>query len=388
MKTSQILANSIEYVCSITGVELGVSDSKGNLLAQSKGFRDEVAFNTGDFLEMATDIWQNNDCMYFKIKNDGIAEYILKVCGDGDTRAIGLLAVYQIESVLYTHKKDICKKEFYRDLLRDSILAVDINRWAKKLGIDISVRRMVMVVEAHSFRKAKTSAARNDDEYTRTLLGNVLSAGHSSGGLYHVIETYMNSNSSSFVTTIDEGHVTIIKELYSSDEEAEIEESTVSLYEYLENEGFSDIYVSYGTVANEIKEVSRSYREAKITMEAGKIFFDEKRIIAYNQLGIGRLIYQLPLSLCKLFLGEILDNVSLDDFSHEILSTIERFFANSLNVSEAARQLFIHRNTLLYRLDKVEKITRLDLRVFEDAVIFHTSVMIMKYIKYMETHEV
>ena len=149
--------------------------------------------------------------------------------------------------------------------------------------------------------------------------------------------------------------------------------------------GDSDIHIAYGTVVGEIKEVSRSYKEARMALDVGKIFFEERNIIVYSALGIGRLIYQLPLPLCKMFIKEIFGGKSPDDFDEETLTTINKFFENSLNVSETSRQLYIHRNTLVYRLDKLQKSTGLDLRVFEDAITFKIALMVVKYMKYMET---
>ena len=146
-------------------------------------------------------------------------------------------------------------------------------------------------------------------------------------------------------------------------------------------------HIAYGTVVNDIKEVSKSYKEAKLALDVGKIFFDEKDIVAYSTLGIGRLIYQLPIPLCKMFIKEIFEGKSPDEFDEETLTTINKFFENSLNVSETSRQLYIHRNTLVYRLDKLQKSTGLDLRVFEDAITFKIALMVVKYMKYMETLE-
>ena len=142
--------------------------------------------------------------------------------------------------------------------------------------------------------------------------------------------------------------------------------------------------VAYGTIVKEIKEVSRSYKEARMALDVGKIFFSTKNVIAYNNLGIGRLIYQLPIPLCKMFISEIFEGKSPDEFDEETLTTINKFFENSLNVSETSRQLYIHRNTLVYRLDKLQKSTGLDLRVFEDAITFKIALMVVKYMKYME----
>jgi carbohydrate diacid regulator len=143
--------------------------------------------------------------------------------------------------------------------------------------------------------------------------------------------------------------------------------------------------IAYGTIVNEIKEVSKSYKEARMALDVGKIFFEDREIIAYNTLGIGRLIYQLPIPLCKMFIKEIFEGKSPDEFDEETIITINKFFENSLNASETSRQLYIHRNTLVYRLDKLQKSTGLDLRVFEDAITFKIALMVVKYMKYMET---
>lgn len=145
-----------------------------------------------------------------------------------------------------------------------------------------------------------------------------------------------------------------------------------------------EIRVSYGTIVSELKEVSRSYKEACLALDVGKIFFKEHTIIAYSVLGIGRLIYQLPIPLCKMFIQEIFKDRSPDEFDEETLTTINKFFENNLNVSETSRQLYIHRNTLVYRLDKLQKATGLDLRIFEDAITFKIALMVVEYMNYME----
>ena len=179
----------------------------------------------------------------------------------------------------------------------------------------------------------------------------------------------------------------VVKEIESTDTNTEIDKVAYGYQSLLEKEGVEDVRISYGTPVKEIKEVSRSFKEAKMAMDVGKIFFDERSVIAYSELGIGRLIYQLPIPLCKMFIREIFGGKSPDDFDEETLTTIMKFFENSLNVSETSRQLFIHRNTLVYRLDKLQKTTGLDLRVFEDAITFKIALMVVKYMKYMESFE-
>ena len=176
----------------------------------------------------------------------------------------------------------------------------------------------------------------------------------------------------------------IVKELSDGDAMKEMEKTARQLWHFLKKEGVRDTRIAYGSVVQEIKEVSRSYKEAKMALDVGKIFFQDREIIAYSELGIGRLIYQLPIPLCKMFIREIFGGKSPDEFDEETLGTIYKFFENSLNVSETSRQLFIHRNTLVYRLDKLQKSTGLDLRVFEDAITFKIALMVVKYMKYME----
>jgi carbohydrate diacid regulator len=190
-----------------------------------------------------------------------------------------------------------------------------------------------------------------------------------------------------FITAVDEKNVIIVREVSEYDGYKEMERYATQVLAILRAEGEENYHVAYGTIVSDIKEVSKSYKEAKLALDVGRIFFGEKEIIAYNTLGIGRLIYQLPIPLCKMFIREIFEGKSPDDFDEETLMTIHKFFENSLNVSETSRQLYIHRNTLVYRLDKIQKSTGLDLRVFEDAITFKIALMVVKYMKYMETLE-
>ena len=203
-----------------------------------------------------------------------------------------------------------------------------------------------------------------------------------------MIKDYLGlTGTKEIVTAVDESNVTIVRELPDDQSIRDIEKSAKAIVAHLEKEGLQNVRLAYGTIVDEIKDVSRSYKEARVALDVGKIFFEEKTVIPYSELGIGRLIYQLPIPLCKMFITEIFDDKNLEDFDEETLSTINKFFENSLNVSETSRQLFIHRNTLVYRLDKLQKSTGLDLRVFEDAITFKIALMVVKYMKYMESTE-
>ena len=157
------------------------------------------------------------------------------------------------------------------------------------------------------------------------------------------------------------------------------------LVDMLNTEAMTSAWVSYSNIADDLKQLPDAYKEARTALEVGKIFYTGKNVFGYNRLGIGRLIYQLPIPLCKMFIREIFEGKSPDDFDEETLITINKFFENNLNVSETSRQLYIHRNTLVYRLDKLQKSTGLDLRIFEDAITFKIALMVVKYMKYMET---
>ena len=235
---------------------------------------------------------------------------------------------------------------------------------AKKLHIQTDVKRIVMIIE--------TADSRDN---------NVL----------EIMRGFYGNSSKDFVTAVDENNVILVKDLLDSeggrDVSPEIEKVAANVEAFLAKEGMKEIRIAYGTVVKEIKEVSRSYKEAKMAMDVGKIFFDERSVIAYSELGIGRLIYQLPIPLCKMFIKEIFGGRNPNEFDEETLTTINKFFENSLNVSETSRQLFIHRNTLVYRLDKLQKSTGLDLRIFEDAITFRIALMVVKYMDYMESFE-
>ena len=181
-----------------------------------------------------------------------------------------------------------------------------------------------------------------------------------------------------FITAVDEKNIIIVKEIKDKDTYEDLEKTAQVIVDMLNTEAMARVRVAFGTIIKDIKEVSRSYKEAKMALDVGKIFYSDKKVMAYSNLGIG---------LCKMFIKEIFDDNTPDNFDEETLTTINKFFENNLNVSETSRQLYIHRNTLVYRLDKLQKSTGLDLRVFEDAITFRIALMVVKYMNYLETSE-
>jgi carbohydrate diacid regulator len=201
---------------------------------------------------------------------------------------------------------------------------------------------------------------------------------------FETVKSLFAGKTKDFITEVDEKNIIVVKELKADESYPEMEKTAKIILDMLNTEVMAKVHVSYGTIVNEIKDVSRSYKEAKMALDVGRIFYSNRNVIAYSNLGIGRLIYQLPIPLCKMFIREIFGGKSPDDFDEETLITINRFFDNNLNVSETSRQLYIHRNTLVYRLDKLQKMTGLDIRLFEDAITFKIALMVVKYMKYIE----
>lgn len=361
MISNQILQNTIEGLKAITRIDLCVMDVDGKVFASTFTETDNFESAVLSFVESPADSQVIQGRQFFKIFDENQLEYILLANGGSDdVYMIGKIAVFQIQNLLVAYKERFDKDNFIKNLLLDNLLLVDIYNRAKKLHIDTEVRRVIFIIET---KHEKDSSALDN---VRSLLGG---------------------RSRDFVTAVDEKNIIVVKELEVSDGHAELEKIADNIYEILKNDGEEDILIAYGTVVNDIKEVSKSYKEAKLALDVGKIFFSEKSIIAYSTLGIGRLIYQLPIPLCKMFIREIFEGKSPDDFDEETLTTINKFFENNLNVSETSRQLYIHRNTLVYRLDKLQKSTGLDLRVFEDAITFKIALMVVKYMKYMESLE-
>ncbi len=361
MISNQILQNTIDGLNSITKVDFCVVDVEGSILAATFSEAQQYIESAMTFAKSPAESQVVFGCQFFKVFDEQQLEFIVLAKGDGENaQNIGKIAAFQIEELMVAYKERFDKDNFIKNLLLDNLLLVDIYNRAKKLHVDTTARRVVMIVE--------TGAEKDGDELDR-------------------VRSIFGGKTHDFVTAVDEKNIIVVKELGEKDTYQDVDKTAAVIVDAFKDRPQKRICVSYGTVVHEIKEVSRSYKEAAMALDVGKIFFGEKQIIAYAALGIGRLIYQLPIPLCKMFIKEIFEGKSPDEFDEETLSTINKFFENSLNVSETSRQLYIHRNTLVYRLDKLQKSTGLDLRVFEDAITFKIALMVVKYMKYMEAQD-
>ena len=361
MISNQVLQTTIDRLKNITRIDICVMDTEGKALATTINNVEEYEDAVMAFVESPADSQVLQGYQFFKVFDDHQLEYVILAKGDSDdVYMVGKLAAFQIQNLLVAYKERYDKDNFIKNLLLDNLLLVDIYNRAKKLHIETSVNRVVFLIETKDEK---------DSNALETVKG--LFAG----------------KSRDFITQVDEKNIILVKELKEEEGYEDMEKTANVILDMLNTEAMISVHVSFGTIVNEIKDVSRSYKEAKMALDVGKIFYSDQNVIAYSSLGIGRLIYQLPMPLCKMFIGEIFGENTPDDFDDETIATINKFFENSLNVSETSRQLYIHRNTLVYRLDKLEKSTGLDLRVFDDAITFKIALMVVKYMKYMETFE-
>ena len=358
MISNQVLKSTIDGLKGILHIDFIVLGMDGRILARTE--EEEVDFkeSVDAFLASPADSQEMNGYHFYKVFDELLVEYVLVSVGSGDeSYTAGKLAAFQLQTLLIAYRERFDKDNFVKNLLLDNLLLVDIYNRSQKLNIETSARRIVVIAE--------TSL----DQEVNSL---------------EQLKDCFKDEKSDFVTAVDEKCLLVIHNLSKDGDYDEVRRIAEKVYKLFNPKDEGRVKVAYGTIVGEIRELSRSYKEAKLALDVGKIFVEDGSILAYSELGIGRLIYQLPVPLCKMFIKEIFGDRSPDEFDEETLVTIDKFFENSLNVSETSRQLFIHRNTLVYRLDKLQKATGLDLRIFDHAIIFKIAMMVVRYMKYME----
>ena len=357
MISNQVIQNTLDEVNAISKMEFYVSDSFGMPVAQTAGsvtFEKPVIL---DFMQSSAETLEIGKAMLFKILDEGECAYVLAAQGEEDRFLIGKIVAVQIKDLVVAYKDRVDRNSFFQNLLLDNLLLVDIYNRAQKLHIEAVQPRAVFVIEMKSHKE--TNAIEMVKELFYTSAGD-------------------------FVTSVDQQSIIVIKALNKEESYEALQETAKMLVDMLNSEAMTSVRVAYGTIVNEIKGLSKSYKEAKMALDVAGIFYAEKTIIAYNTLGIGRLIYQLPVNLCRIFIREIFGEDVPDEIDEEMLHTVNKFFENNLNVSETSRQLFIHRNTLMYRIEKLQRATGLDIRVFDDALTFKIALMVVNYMKYIE----
>ena len=334
---------------------IGVMDETSVIIACSElGRIGEVNESVNAETMASTDTFVLNGYTYKSFGSRPKPVFSVFVSGT-DSEAVkyaNLLAI-SLGSIKQYYDEKYDRSNFIKNVILDNILPGDIYLKARELRFNTDVSRVCMLIKITN--KSDVSA-------------------------YDVIQNLFPDKTKDFIININETDIALVKEIRSDIEMKDLDKLASSIVDTLSSEYYIHCMIGIGTIVVGIKDLARSFKEAQVAMEVGKVFDTEKTIVSYDNLGIARLIYQLPTTLCDMFLKEVFKRGSIESLDHETLFTIQRFFENNLNVSETSRKLFVHRNTLVYRLEKIKKITGLDLREFEDAIVFKVALMVKKYL--------
>ncbi len=370
MLSNQVLLKSISDMKGITGAEVSVWNLEGECLCTTDEIQEE-----GDSVEEFLNSLFMDDGEWDDIEASvEMGQYHLRMVNDmegpcyllafhnlqGDTNVISALCGNQLEHLLEAYREKMSKSVFLQNLLKGNVAEEELLQKSERVRVQDRVNRVVFVIEP----------TKCHDE----IIGQTLKSLYVTG---------IND----FVVELDKSGVVLIKELSSTDSEKDINQIAATIVDTLNMEAMVSVLVGYGTVAEDLLGVERSYREAKMAIEVGRSFDGKKKVLAYKELGIGRLIHQLSNELCEEFLHEILGTEGLEQFDDDTMQAAYKFFENDLNISRTARELYVHRNTLSYRLEKIQMQTGLDIRIFEDAITFKLAIMVSNHVKFTKMKE-
>ena len=353
--SNRLFQTVIHQMKDVLGRTIGVIDENGIIIACSElgkvgesrqRIREELAYSQGSIVYEGycyrfITASGKNDCIAFAEGNDSEADRITQLLA---------IALGNIKS-LYDEKYD--KGSFIKNIILDNILPSDIYIKSNELHFNNEDSRAVLVIKFHGSTEIPP---------------------------YEIIQSIVDENTKDFVISISEQDIVVVKEVERNDGIEVVEALAKSILSAVQKEHGAKVLIGISSIVENLKDLARAYKEARISLEVGKVFDIEQPIMSYENLGIGRLIYQLPSTLCEIFLQEVFKKGSLESLDQETLMTVQSFFENNLNVSETSRKLFVHRNTLVYRLEKIRKLTGLDLREFDHAVTFKVALMVKKYL--------
>ena len=357
-----VFQNVIVQLKELTDRAFGVIDSDGRVISCTDGgllgeHWEDAAVKVSTTAETYVTFGRKTFRAIVSITN--VFEYAVFCTGDDeDARTYCGLAYIALNNakIFYEEKHD--RGTFVKNIIMDNILPGDIYIRAKELRFATDAPRAVFLVRQ---------------------------IGRADVTTVDVVSGLFPDKLQDFVISINETDIAIVKQLDTGADTEDLEKIAHNVEDTLKNELFIKPIIGIGTVAGHLRELADSYKEAQTAIDVGKVFDTEKSVINYENLGIGRLIYQLPTTLCEIFLSEVFKKNSIDALDQETLFTINKFFENNLNVSETSRKLFVHRNTLVYRLEKIKKLTGLDLRQFDHAIVFKVALMVRKYLSSRET---
>ena len=334
---------------------IGVVDKASTVIACSDLARvGEVNEHLALELGESSELFNHDGLTYKPFGTKMKPEYAVFVSGTDDMAAkyANILAI-SLSNVKMYYDEKYDRSNFIKNVILDNILPGDVYVKARELHFGADVNRVVLLI--------------------RIVSSNDISA-------FDVIQNLFPDKQKDFVFSINDSDIVLVKEIKAGIEMKDLEKLARSIVDTLGSEFYTKVVVGIGTVVNTVKDLARSFKEAQVALEVGKVFDTECLVVSYDNLGIARIIYQLPTTLCEMFLKEIFKKGSIESLDQETLFTIQKFFENNLNVSETSRKLFVHRNTLVYRLEKIKKLTGLDLREFDHAIIFKVAMMVKKYL--------
>lgn len=360
MISNHKIQEALDEIKEISRIDLALYTEKGKPVAATFSIEEDLEGAVSSFAESMAESQMLAGCHFFKVIVEDEVEYILLTKSSAeDAYMVGRLAVCQIRNLAAAYMEQFDRNNFMQNILLGNMLVVDMYNKAKKLHIEQS-ERVVYVIDLGD---KKDSAA------------------------VELVKNLFVTKMRDYVTEVDEQSIILIKDVRDIKADEQLQTLADMIVDNMHTEIMVRVRVGYGNRVSNLQDIARSYQEAKMALEVGKIFYAEKETIAYRYLGIGRLIYQLPMSLCEMFIHEVFGDEMPDIFNEEITTTIQKFFDNNLNISETARQLYVHRNTLVYRLERLEKMIGLDIRRFDDAMTFKIALMVLAHMNYQKAEE-
>ena len=361
MMSNSVFQSVMVQLKDVTDREFGVIDAEGFVVSST-----DLTLQGERWPDAVGRIADSTDgCLFYReryfrslVNGNNAFEYAVFCTGeDEQTKTYCNLAYISLSEAKAFYEEKHDRGTFVKNIIMDNILPGDIYLRAKELHFSTESPRAVFLVRQ---------------------------VGHTDVGTLDVVTNLFPDRLQDFVLSINETDVAVVKQINGSTTEEDLERMAKKIEDTLRNELFVRTVIGIGTISEHLRSLADSYKEAQTAIEVGKVFDTEKSIINYENLGIGRLIYQLPTTLCEIFLSEVFKKNTIESLDQETLFTINKFFENNLNVSETSRKLFVHRNTLVYRLEKIKKLTGLDLRLFDHAIVFKVALMVRKYLSSRE----
>ncbi len=352
--SNRIFQGLVHQMRDAVGRTLGVIDETGTIIACSELSKIGEVFSSAVDVFVDNEVHTLNGYTFCNFGSHIQADYAVFVEGTDETASrFAAVCCVSLDNLKQYYEEKFDKTNFIKNVILDNILPGDIYLKSRELRFNMDVSRAVLLVRV---------------------------VDHNDVAVYDAVANLFHDKNKDFIVNVSETDIAIVKEIRPNTETRDLEKLARSVSDSLSTELFTHVLVGIGTAVDGIRDLARSFKEAQVALEVGKVFDTEKTIVSYDNLGIARLIYQLPTTLCEMFLKEVFKKGSIESLDHETLFTIQRFFENNLNVSETSRKLFVHRNTLVYRLEKIKKITGLDLREFDDAIVFKVALMVKKYL--------